>query len=153
VKKRELRLVVDVRAVRRSATIVRPARRLSHCATMSALPTAFVSWSSGKDGAFALCEARRCGLARIVGVLTTLNEAYARMAMHGVRAALGVPALKVRLPEPCSNEVYQARMARACERIRGQGVTQVCVDRVRGCQRLRRECSEVAHRARPDPAA
>ena len=100
---------------------------------MSAPPTAFVSWSSGKDSAFALHEARRCGLARIVGVLTTVNEAYGRVAMHGVRealldrqiAALGVPALKVMLPDPCSNEVYEARMAQACGRIREQGVTHI----------------------------
>ena len=29
---------------------------------------AFVSWSSGKDSAFALCEARRLGLAEVMGV-------------------------------------------------------------------------------------
>jgi uncharacterized protein (TIGR00290 family) len=100
---------------------------------MSAPPPAFVSWSSGKDSAFALYEARRCGLARVVGVLTTLNEAYGRVAMHGVREelldrqidALGVPALKVMLPDPCSNEAYEVRMAQACEHIRAQGVTHI----------------------------
>jgi len=40
------------------------------------LPTAYVSWSSGKDSAFALYEARRSGRARIAGVLTTINEVY-----------------------------------------------------------------------------
>jgi diphthamide synthase (EF-2-diphthine--ammonia ligase) len=98
---------------------------------MAAPPTAFVSWSSGKDSAFAFYEARRCSFATIAGVLTTVNEAYGRVAMHGVReelldrqiAALGVPALKVLLPDPCSNEVYEARMAQACERMRAQGVT------------------------------
>jgi len=96
-------------------------------------PKAFVSWSSGKDSAFALHEARRTGAAEIVGVLTTLNEAYGRVAMHGVRdsvldrqiAALGLPALKVMLPHPCSNEIYQRRMARACERLAGQGVSHI----------------------------
>jgi uncharacterized protein (TIGR00290 family) len=100
---------------------------------MSAPPAAFVSWSSGKDSAFALYEARRFDLARVVGVLTTVNEAYGRVAMHGVReelldlqiAALGVPALKVMLPDPCSNEVYEARMAQACAQIRAQGVTHI----------------------------
>jgi len=88
-------------------------------------PKAFISWSSGKDSAFALHEARRTGAAEIVGVLTTLNEVYGRVAMHGVRdsvldrqiAALGLPALKVMLPDPCSNQIYQQRMARACERL------------------------------------
>ena len=48
---------------------------------------AFVSWSSGKDSAFALHKARQSGI-EIVGVLTTITEAYDRVAMHGVRHAL-----------------------------------------------------------------
>jgi uncharacterized protein (TIGR00290 family) len=95
-----------------------------------ALPRAFISWSSGKDGAYALQEARRMGEADIVGALTTLNEQYGRVAMHGVREslldrqieALGLTALKVMLPNPCSNEIYQERMAQACEQLRSQGV-------------------------------
>jgi uncharacterized protein (TIGR00290 family) len=93
-------------------------------------PRAFVSWSSGKDSAFAVWEARRLGLADIVGVLTTVNETYNRVAMHGVRqalldrqiAALGLPAIIVPIPSPCPNEVYESRMAAACARIKGQGV-------------------------------
>ena len=100
---------------------------------ISSPPKAFVSWSSGKDSAFALYEARRLGLADVVGVLTTLNEAYDRVAMHGVResvldrqiAALALPALKVMLPNPCSNEVYAQRMAQACELMKEQGVSHV----------------------------
>lgn len=95
-----------------------------------ALPRAFISWSSGKDSAYALHEARRMGVADIVGALTTLNEEYGRVAMHGVREslldrqieALGLTALKVMLPNPCSNEIYQERMAQACEQLRSQGV-------------------------------
>ena len=94
------------------------------------LPKAFVSWSSGKDSAFALCEARRLGLAEIVGVVTTVNERFDRVAMHGVRselldrqiAALNVPAIKVLIPSPCTNEVYEARMADACATIKASGV-------------------------------
>jgi uncharacterized protein (TIGR00290 family) len=93
-------------------------------------PKAFVSWSSGKDSAFALYEIRRLGGAEIVGVVTTINEVHDRVAMHGVRnalldrqiAALGLPAIKVPLPSPCPNEVYEARMADAYERIKAQGV-------------------------------
>jgi len=98
-----------------------------------AMPKAFISWSSGKDCAFALLEARRLGLAEIVGVLTTVNEVHDRVSMHGVRtalldrqvAALGLPCLKVPLPSPCPNEVYEARMAAAIERIRAEGVRHV----------------------------
>ena len=93
-------------------------------------PKAFVSWSSGKDSAFALCEARRLGLAEIVGVVTTVNERFDRVAMHGVRselldrqiAALNVPAIKVLIPSPCSNQIYEARMADACAAIKAAGV-------------------------------
>src|SRR5262249_61767000 len=53
--------------------------------------------------------------------------------MHGVRdsvlerqiASLGLPALKVMLPQPCSNEVYEQRMAAACERLEAQGVRHI----------------------------
>lgn len=94
---------------------------------------AFVSWSSGKDSAFALAEARRSGTAEIVGLLTTVNEAYGRVAMHGVRnslldrqiAALGLPCLKVPLPNPCPMAEYEARMAEACAAMKAQGVDHV----------------------------
>ena len=92
---------------------------------------AFVSWSSGKDSAFALHEASRDY--DIAGVLTTVNSAYDRVAMHGVRealldrqvAALGVPAIKVPIPSPCPNEVYEARMEDACARIKEQGINHI----------------------------
>ena len=93
-------------------------------------PRAFVSWSSGKDSAFAVWEARQKGLAQIVGVVTTVNEKYDRVAMHGVRAelldrqiaALGLPAIKVPIPSPCPNEIYESRMAAACAQIKAQGI-------------------------------
>ena len=96
-------------------------------------PKAFVSWSSGKDSAFALHEARTRGLAEIAGVLTTVNEVYDRVAMHGVRSALldrqidalGLPAIKVHIPSPCPNEIYEARMAEACERIKALGIRHI----------------------------
>ncbi|HUO93850.1 MAG TPA: hypothetical protein VMU22_13050 [Rhizomicrobium sp.] len=91
---------------------------------------AWMSWSSGKDSAFALHIARTQGLADIVGVLTTVNEVHDRVAMHGVRAslldrqieALGLSAIKVPLPSPCPNDIYEARMDGACADIRSRGV-------------------------------
>lgn len=93
---------------------------------------AFVSWSSGKDSAFALYEGRRMGL-EIVGVLTTVNEVYGRVAMHGVRntvldcqtRALGLPAIKVNIPVSCPNALYETRMAEACAQIRAAGVRHI----------------------------
>lgn len=96
-------------------------------------PKAFLSWSSGKDAAFALIEARRLGLAEIAGVLTTVNEKYDRVAMHGVRrelldrqvALLGLPAVIVPIPSPCSNAVYEARMAAACATLKARGIEHI----------------------------
>ncbi len=95
-----------------------------------ALPKAFMSWSSGKDSAFALYEAQRLGLAEITGVLTTINEVYDRVAMHGVRtslldrqiAALGLPVLKVFVPSPCPNDIYETQMSQACAALKAQGI-------------------------------
>jgi len=100
---------------------------------MAAPPKAYISWSSGKDSAYALWQARSLGLAEVVGALTTLSEVYDRVAMHGVRAsllerqiaALSLPSIKVMLPSPCSNEVYEERFARACELLKREGVRHI----------------------------
>jgi uncharacterized protein (TIGR00290 family) len=96
-------------------------------------PKAFVSWSSGKDSAFAVYEAQRLGLAEIVGVVTTVNQRFDRVAMHGVRSelldrqisALQLSAIKVLIPSPCTNEFYEARMAEACVQIKTLGVSHI----------------------------
>lgn len=96
-------------------------------------PKALVAWSSGKDAAWALHEARRSGDVEIVGLLTTVTAPFARVSMHAVRealldrqaAALGLPCLKVRIPWPCPNESYEQEMARALEAARAEGVTEV----------------------------
>lgn len=84
-------------------------------------PLAWMSWSSGKDSAFALDAARRAGEVEITGLLTTVNANADRVAMHAVRrelleaqaAALGLPLHVVELPWPCPNEVYEQRMSDA----------------------------------------
>ena len=88
-------------------------------------PRAVLSWSSGKDCAFALLEAHRLGIADVVAILTTTNEAFGRVAMHATRnalleaqaAALGLPLINVPLPWPCSNDDYEARMQGAMDRV------------------------------------
>jgi uncharacterized protein (TIGR00290 family) len=80
-----------------------------------------MSWSSGKDSALALHHARRSAEVEVVGLLTTVNAAFDRVAMHGVRralleaqaSALGLPLHLVELPWPCSNEIYEQRMSAA----------------------------------------
>lgn len=94
-------------------------------------PKAWMSWSTGKDSAWALHVARERGEVEIVGLLTTVNTAHARVAMHAVREslleaqaqALGLPLLKVPIPSPCPNAVYEQAMAEALERALQEGVT------------------------------
>ena len=83
-----------------------------------------LSWSSGKDCAWALHVLRQQPGIEVVGLLTTLNTEFDRVAMHGTRrsvleaqaAAVGLPLSIIPLPWPCSNEVYEQRMAEACTR-------------------------------------
>src|SRR5437899_12093357 len=62
-------------------------------------PKAILSWSSGKDGAWALHQLRQRGEVEVVGLVTTFNEAFHRVAMHGVRMELvQAQARAARLP-------------------------------------------------------
>jgi uncharacterized protein (TIGR00290 family) len=108
-------------------------------------PRAVVSWSSGKDSAWALHMVRDS--LDLVGLLTTTSTAPAaagqssqpappraasarnrpveRVSMHGVRRslldaqarALGLGQYVVELPWPCSNDDYEARMRSMVERL------------------------------------
>lgn len=88
-----------------------------------------LSWSGGKDSAWALHLLRQAGEFEVGGLLTTVNEKYRRVAIHGFREALldrqaelaGLPLWKVDLPFPCSNEAYEARMEVVCERAVREG--------------------------------
>ena len=94
---------------------------------------AWVSWSSGKDSAFALEQTRRAGTVEVVGLLVTLNRDADRVAMHAVRRELvqaqadrvGLPIHPVELPYPCPNEVYETQMDAAMAAAREVGVEHV----------------------------
>jgi uncharacterized protein (TIGR00290 family) len=83
-----------------------------------------LSWSSGKDSAWTLHVLRRNPEIELVGLLTTLNSEFQRVAMHGTRLsvleaqaeAAKLPLWIVPLPWPCSNEVYEQRMTEVCRR-------------------------------------
>ncbi|HTR51896.1 MAG TPA: hypothetical protein VMJ10_14370 [Kofleriaceae bacterium] len=98
-----------------------------------AKPAALVSWSSGKDSAYALAEIRRAGQLEIAGLLTTFTTTYDRVAMHGVRRelvqrqaqAVGTLLFAVELPSPCSNEAYECVLGDTLLRARAEGVTRV----------------------------
>ena len=92
-----------------------------------------LSWSGGKDSAWALHVLQRSPEIRIEGLLTTFNEAFDRVAMHAVRRTLleaqavsaGIPLWPVLLPWPCSNAEYESRMTEVCGRAVALGLTGV----------------------------
>ncbi len=94
---------------------------------------ALLSWSSGKDSAWALHVLRQRREVEIVGLLTTFNESADRVAMHAVRRelveaqgqAVGLPLWRVDLPWPCANGVYEERMSEVVARAREQGISAV----------------------------
>jgi len=91
-----------------------------------------VSWSSGKDSAWTVHVLRQRGVA-VGGLLTTINEAAQRVAMHAVRVdvlqaqadALGLPLWQIPIPSPCPNDVYERAMAAAVRRAIAEGFTQI----------------------------
>jgi uncharacterized protein (TIGR00290 family) len=100
---------------------------------MSGRAKAVIAWSSGKDSAWALHEARRSGDYDVVAALTTVTDAFGRVSMHGVREELlmaqldaaGLAPLIVRIPYPCTNEIYEREMAKAMEEVKARGITHV----------------------------
>ncbi|HVB08424.1 MAG TPA: hypothetical protein VNF00_05695 [Candidatus Acidoferrales bacterium] len=98
---------------------------------MTTKPKAWLSWSSGKDSAWSLHVMRQRGDVEITALLTTINRTHDRVAMHAVReslldaqaAAAGLPLIKVPIPSPCPNEVYERAMAEAMAQASAEGVT------------------------------
>jgi uncharacterized protein (TIGR00290 family) len=92
-----------------------------------------ISWSSGKDSAWMVHVLRQRGDVQPAGLLTTINEAAERVAMHAVRVdvlqaqadALGLPLWRVSIPSPCPNEVYERAMGAAVARAVADGFTHV----------------------------
>jgi uncharacterized protein (TIGR00290 family) len=89
-----------------------------------------LSWSSGKDSAWSLHLLRRDPEIEIVSLITTINEAFDRVAMHSVRRQLlerqaeaaGLPLWVIPLPWPCTNDEYESRMRQVCARAVGEDI-------------------------------
>ncbi|MFI5178038.1 MAG: ATP-binding protein [Vicinamibacterales bacterium] len=92
-----------------------------------------LSWSSGKDSAWALHVLRQDPSVRVEALLTTFNDAADRVAMHAVRRnivtaqadAAGLPLWPVGIPSPCPNDVYEARMRAAVAGALSAGITHI----------------------------
>jgi uncharacterized protein (TIGR00290 family) len=92
-----------------------------------------LSWSSGKDSAWALHLLNEQYPGAVAALLTTVNEAVDRVAMHAVRrdvlhaqaAAAGLPLVVVPIPHPCPNEEYEVRMGTAVAAAVADGFTHV----------------------------
>ena len=92
-----------------------------------------LSWSSGKDSAWALHVLRTQHGIEPAALLTTVTEIYDRVSMHGVRTsvlraqaeAARVPLRTLLLPTPCPNEVYEQRMGVLVKKLVADGFTHV----------------------------
>jgi uncharacterized protein (TIGR00290 family) len=88
-------------------------------------------WSGGKDSALALNRILRDGRYEVVSLLTTCNEHFQRVSMHGVRLellerqaeAIGLPLEKIFVSQRSSNEEYQQRMSTCLAAHQARGVT------------------------------
>lgn len=88
-------------------------------------------WSGGKDSALALNRMLQDDRYEVTTLLTTCNEHFQRVSMHGVRLELleqqansiGLPLEKVFVSQRSSNEEYQQKMSACMLAHRAQGVT------------------------------
>jgi len=86
---------------------------------------------NGYDSAWALHVLRHQRNFQVCGLVTTFNQAFNRVAMHGVRrelvdsqaAATGIPLWPVFLPWPCSNDDYEMKMSALIQQARARNIT------------------------------
>jgi len=89
-----------------------------------------LSWSSGKDSAWTLHTLRSDPRYDVVGLVTTINAAADRVAMHAVRTQLlraqaraaGLTLWELMIPSPCSNEEYESVLRTAIARAEAEAI-------------------------------
>jgi len=87
-----------------------------------------LSWSGGKDAAWALHVLRQRDDVEVVGLLTTLTQGFDRISMQGIRrdvlhaqaAAAGLPVIEAWIPQRADNASYEASFAHALEQSRAR---------------------------------
>lgn len=91
---------------------------------------ALLSWSSGKDSAWALHVLRQNPSIDVVGLFCTVNKVFNRVAMHGVRVnllqqqarSIGLPLQLIEIPYPCSDADYAIAMARFIDKAKNEKI-------------------------------
>jgi uncharacterized protein (TIGR00290 family) len=92
-----------------------------------------ISWSGGKDSALALYELMKTSDCEVIALLTTVNEDYDRVSLHGVRSSLlehqagslNLPIEKVMVYKDISEESYESKMREVLVRHQAKGVEAV----------------------------
>lgn len=93
-------------------------------------PKAVFNWSSGKDSAFALYKILQEEKYDVPALLTSINEEFQRISMHGVHVSLlekqaenlGIPLIKMELPKEPSMEEYRQIMTKTMTGIQAKGI-------------------------------
>lgn len=92
---------------------------------------ALFNWSSGKDSALALYKIQQNPEYEIDCLLTSVNQQFQRISMHGVRVELlqqqaksiGIPLEIMQIPEMPTMEVYENVMQETLEKLKEKGIT------------------------------
>lgn len=98
---------------------------------MTAVKKALFNWSSGKDSALTLYKILQNPDFKIEYLLTSINQQYQRISMHGVRVELleaqsqsiGIPLKIMQIPEMPTMEVYEKVMTETLTELKNEGIT------------------------------
>ncbi len=94
-------------------------------------PKALFNWSSGKDSALALYQTLQENRYEVAVLLTSINQEFQRISMHGVSVSLlekqaeslGIPLIKMELPKEPSMEEYRQMMSKTMTDVQAKGIT------------------------------
>ncbi|UKJ06287.1 diphthine--ammonia ligase [Solitalea lacus] len=91
-------------------------------------------WSGGKDSAFSLYKILNDHpQIELSCLVTTINEEYKRISMHGVREdlldqqaqSIGIPLKKMYVPATCTNEDYETVLLGLFKQLKQEGITTI----------------------------
>ncbi|MEN2416112.1 Dph6-related ATP pyrophosphatase [Flavobacterium mesophilum] len=98
---------------------------------MSTPQKALFNWSSGKDSALSLYKILQNPDFKIEYLLTSVNQQFQRISMHGVRVELleaqaksiGIPLKIMEIPEMPTMEVYENVMFETLTELKNEGIS------------------------------